>query len=136
MADVFSKEERSRIMALIKGRNTKPEKTVRSILHRMGCRFRLHVASLPGRPDIVLVRHRKAIFVNGCFWHGHKRCGKGRIPATNTEFWRNKISLTIKRDRRNRIQLKKEGWNILTIWECELRNIEDTAVKLAAFMNS
>jgi DNA mismatch endonuclease (patch repair protein) len=123
-------------MAQIKGKDTKPEKLVRSLLHRMGYRFRLHDASLPGKPDIVLARHRKVIFVNGCFWHEHKKCRKGSIPTTNTEFWLKKISSTIKHDRSVRIKLKKEGWKILTIWECELRDIDRTMSKLDTFMNS
>ncbi|HDP34827.1 MAG TPA: DNA mismatch endonuclease Vsr, partial [Candidatus Hydrogenedentes bacterium] len=91
MVDIFTKEHRSHIMAQIKGKDTKPEKAVRSILHRMGYRFRIHVSFLPGKPDIVLARHRKVIFVNGCFWHGHKRCRRGTIPETNTDFWIRKI---------------------------------------------
>lgn len=136
MTDVFSKAQRSRVMAQIKGKDTKPEKLVRSLLHRMGYRFRLHDASLPGKPDIVLARHRKVILVNGCFWHGHKGCRKGSVPETNTDFWLNKISSTKKRDKSVRAKLKQEGWKILTIWECELRDIDRTLSKLDTFMNS
>ncbi len=132
--DIFSKEERSRVMAQIKGKDTKPERTVRSLLHRMGYRFRIHVSHLPGKPDIVLTRHKKVVFVNGCFWHGHKKCHKGRIPATNKTFWANKISLTQKRDKMVRTKLNKAGWNTLTIWECELRDIDRVQSKLVRFL--
>ncbi len=136
MTDVFSKEQRSYVMSRIRGKDTRPERTIRSLLHRMGYRFRLHDASLPGKPDIVLACHRKIIFVNGCFWHGHKKCRKGSIPVTNTDFWRNKISSNINRDKLVRKKLNKGGWSVLTIWECELTDIDRIKAKLKAFMNS
>jgi DNA mismatch endonuclease (patch repair protein) len=134
MADIFTKKQRSEIMSRIKGKDTKPERLVRSLLHRMGFRFRLHVAGLPGKPDIVLVRHRKVVFVNGCFWHGHGACRKRNMPKTNKTFWIQKISKNKKRDELARRQLRKQGWRILTIWECETRDVEKAVFRLCLFM--
>jgi len=136
MSDTFSKEQRSRIMSHVKGKNTKPEKIVRSIIHNMGYRFRLNVTLLPGKPDIVLASRRKIIFVNGCFWHHHRGCPRGNMPSTNTEFWKHKIFSTVKRDRLVRKELKKQGWSVLTVWECELRNIDRLKTRLDLFLNS
>lgn len=134
MTDVFTKQKRSQIMSKIKGRDTKPELLVRSMLHRMGYRFRLHVESMTGKPDIVLPRYGKLIFVNGCFWHGHKACSKGSTPKSNKEFWEKKISTNICRDRSVRRQLHKQGWTVLTIWECQTRNLESLSLILNKFM--
>lgn len=134
MADVFSKELRSKIMSRIRGKDTKPEKLTCSLLHRMGYRFRLHARNLPGMPDIVLPRHRKVVFVNGCFWHGHKACPRGRPPKSNFEFWSKKLAANARRDRLASNRLRREGWQVLTIWECETRNIEKVIVKLQKFM--
>lgn len=134
MADVFSKQKRSEIMSHIKGRDTKPERIVRSLLHRMGYRFRLHAAGLPGKPDIVLTRHRKIIFVNGCFWHRHETCRKKKPPKTNAEFWSEKIAKTCERDRLTRERLSVDGWQILTIWECETSDLATLETKLSTFM--
>ena len=123
-------------MARIKGKDTKPEKVVRSILHRMGYRFRLHVRNLPGKPDIVFSRHRKIIFVNGCFWHGHKACRKKTLPKSNRAFWSLKIGGNIRRDEQHRKQLKKERWRVLIIWECEISDVVKTESKLTKFMKS
>jgi DNA mismatch endonuclease, patch repair protein len=120
MADVVSAEKRSQMMAAIKGKNTKPELLVRRALHRRGFRFRLHVRDLPGRPDIVLPRYKAAIFVNGCFWHGHT-CKYFKLPATNTEFWREKISANQERDALKTKQLIGLGFRVLSIWECQTR---------------
>ena len=136
MSDVFSKEKRSEIMSRIKGKDTKPEKLVRSLLHRMGYRFRLHVATLPGKPDIVLVRHHKIVFVHGCFWHGHKKCRKGSLPKSNSEFWSKKIANNIERDKLSCVNLRKDGWRILTVWECETSNVSKLMSKLSSFMDS
>lgn len=134
MADVFSKLKRSEIMSRIKGKDTKPEKLVRSLLHRMGYRFRLHVAELPGTPDIVLPRHGKIVFVNGCFWHGHKLCRKGRLPETNTGFWQAKIEKNVERDKTAAQSLKNAGWQVLTIWECQTQNLGKLTLRLERFM--
>lgn len=124
MTDVHTREQRSRNMAAIRGKNTKPEMRVRSALHAMGYRFRLHKQDLPGRPDIVLPRHRIAIFVNGCFWHCHD-CRFGRVvPATRAEFWAAKRLQTIERDKRKIEELKKLGWHVITFWECEIKDNE------------
>lgn len=107
-------------MAGIRGKDTKPEKLVRSGLHRLGYRFRLHARELPGKPDLILPRYRAAIFVNGCFWHGHD-CHLFRWPSTRQEFWRAKIIGNRERDARNLLALKDSGWRALSIWECALR---------------
>lgn len=109
------------MMSRVKSRDTRPELQVRSALFRAGFRFRLHQRRLPGTPDIVLPRYRTAIFVHGCFWHGHD-CAKGqRRPSTNTEFWNTKLDRNIERDRENRAALEKAGWNIRILWECNLQ---------------
>lgn len=107
-------------MSRIRGRDTKPEKLVRSFLHRAGLRFRLHAADLPGRPDVVMPKYATVVFVEGCFWHGHY-CQNGRIPKTNSRFWRTKIATNKSRDRRNHRLLRRDGWKVLRIWECQLR---------------
>jgi len=136
VTDRFDWEKRSEIMSHIKGKDTKPEKLVRSLLHRMGYRFRLHVDSLPGKPDIVLPRHKKVIFVNGCFWHGHKNCKRASRPQSNTEFWNQKIESNIARDRKNRKELQLQGWSVLVIWQCETKNLTALRNRLAEFMNN
>lgn len=136
MVDKFSPAERSRIMSLVKGRDTSPEKLVRSILHKMGYRFRLHVKNLPGNPDIVLPKHRKIIFVHGCFWHGHKGCNRSKRPTTNVEFWDKKLSGNIQRDTKFRRKLKLMGWKVLVIWQCQTKNINKLQVKLENFLTT
>jgi DNA mismatch endonuclease (patch repair protein) len=124
MADSVTPVQRSANMARVKGKDTKPEKIVRSILHGMGYRFRLHRKDLPGKPDIVLPKHRKVIFVHGCFWHGHEGCHRSARPSTNKEFWNTKINGNIERDRRSLLNLANLGWSALIVWECEMRNKE------------
>lgn len=135
MTDVFSEEKRSWIMSRVKGRDTKPEILVRSLVHRMGYRFRVHRRDLPGNPDIVLPRHGKVIFVNGCFWHGHKRCPRSKRPTTNKSFWNNKIDANIERDKRFRRELRRMGWKLLVVWQCETRNPEKLLCKLERFLH-
>ncbi len=136
MADIFTKSERSRIMSLIRATNTGPERTVRSILHQMGYRFRIHVAELPGKPDIVLPRLHKIIFVHGCFWHGHRRCRKGTtLPASHSKFWKTKIGGNAERDRRNVQALRRLGWAVLVLWECEIQIPAKMTSRLLRFMN-
>lgn len=118
MADTFSPSERSRIMAAVKEKNTSPEMVVRRIAHRLGFRFRLHVKGLPGTPDLVFPRLQRVIIVNGCFWHGHT-CGRCRIPATRREYWVAKIERNMQRDRRNQRLLRRAGWRLLAVWECQ-----------------
>ncbi len=135
MADVFSKEQRSRIMSRIHGTNTKPELEVRKRLHSMGFRYRLHYSKLPGKPDIALPKYKKVIFVHGCFWHGHQDCKRSKPPSSNVEFWSAKIGRTVERDRQNREALVHLGWQALTIWSCEIRNKEFLEKKLREFMS-
>lgn len=118
--DVHSPEQRSHNMSRIRGRDTRPEMLIRRGLHARGFRFRLHVRDLPGRPDLVLPKHRAAIFVNGCFWHGHD-CPMFRLPATRTEFWLKKIEANRARDAVSSAALLSEGWRSFTVWECALR---------------
>ncbi|MFP5226241.1 MAG: very short patch repair endonuclease [Acidobacteriota bacterium] len=124
MTDVHTREQRSRNMAAIRSRDTQPEVRVRRVLHAMGLRFRLHRRDLPGRPDIVLPKFRTAIFVHGCFWHCH-RCKYGSvIPATRAEFWAAKRGGNVARDRRNAAELRRLGWRVVVLWECEVRTDE------------
>lgn len=107
-------------MSKIRGKNTKPEMILRSALFKKGFRFRIHQEDLPGKPDIVLSKYKTAIFVHGCFWHYHKDCREGRIPSTNSKFWKEKLERNIKRDNNNIESLKLLGWNVLIVWECEI----------------
>jgi DNA mismatch endonuclease (patch repair protein) len=134
MSDVFSKEKRSWIMSRVKGRDTKPEILVRSFIHRMGFRFRIHGRDLPGNPDIVLPRYGKVIFVHGCFWHGHKRCPRSKRPTTHKGFWNKKLDQNIERDKRFRRMLRQRGWRVLVVWECETRKQEKLLRKLEGFL--
>lgn len=130
MTDVFTKSKRSEVMSLIKNRNTKPELAVRSLLHRMGYRFRLHQADLPGKPDIVLSRYKTVIFVHGCFWHRHKDCRFAYTPKTRTDFWLMKLESNALRDQLVKADLERLGWLVITIWECELRTTDLLADRL------
>jgi DNA mismatch endonuclease (patch repair protein) len=121
MVDIVSPQKRSEMMAGIKGKNTKPELVVRRLLHAEGFRFRLHRKDLPGRPDIVLPRFKTAIFVNGCFWHGHGNCALYRPPLTRTEFWSEKISGNRARDARKLTELTDLGWQAVVVWECAIK---------------
>jgi DNA mismatch endonuclease (patch repair protein) len=121
MADTLTPKQRSRQMALVRDKDTGPELVVRRIVHALGFRYRLHVRSLPGCPDLVLPRHRKIIFVHGCFWHQH-RCKRGnRRPATNRKYWDAKLERNKQRDRKHRRELRRLGWRVLTIWECQTK---------------
>ena len=134
MVDVFTKEKRREIMASVKSRDTKPEKIVRSLVHRMGFRFSLHRKDLPGKPDIVLPRHGKVIFVHGCYWHGHANCRKATIPASNTTFWTEKIAKNRTRDAKVKRQLRRTGWQVLVVWGCEIVRVEKLLRKLNKFL--
>lgn len=120
--DVHTREQRSRNMAAIRGKDTNPEKAVRSLVHRMGYRYRLHAKDLPGKPDLVFPSLRKVIFVHGCFWHRHNRCELARLPKSRLEFWLPKLEANKRRDARCRRALTALGWSSLVIWECELRD--------------
>lgn len=134
MRKAFSDAVRSRIMSRVRNRNTSPELEVRSILHRLGFRFRLHVKSLRGSPDIVLPRFRAVVFVHGCFWHAH-RCARGKTPASNVKFWSAKLERNKHRDLLARRWLMSHGWKVLTIWQCELKKPERVSAKLTAFLS-
>lgn len=126
MTDVLTKEQRHRNMANIKGKNTKPELIVRSLVHRLGYRYRLHQKGLPGKPDLVFSARRKVIFVHGCFWHMHE-CRYGVVkPTTNASFWETKRLSNVERDRKNRVALEQTGWQVLVIWECQTRSSEES----------
>ena len=120
--DRISKAHRSWNMSRIRGKDTTPERLVRSALHRMGYRFRLHRKDLPGKPDIVLPKHRVVIFVHGCFWHRHPRCRYATTPKTNRTFWNAKFKANIERDRRVRRELRKLGWKVVVVWECQCKD--------------
>ncbi|MEQ3144341.1 very short patch repair endonuclease [Phocaeicola coprocola] len=119
--DRLTKEQRHRCMSAIRGKNTKPEIVVRKFLFGRGFRYRLNYPRLPGHPDIVLRKYRTAIFVNGCFWHGHDNCKYYRLPKTNVDFWRKKVERNKKRDIEEQRQLASMGWHCITIWECQLK---------------
>lgn len=121
MADVVDTATRSRMMAGIRSRNTKPEVALRSALHRLGLRFRIHDGKLPGRPDIVFPRHRAAVQVHGCFWHRHEDCRYSTTPASNREFWTGKFLANVERDAKSRRALEDLGWRTAVVWECSLR---------------
>lgn len=130
MADHLTPEKRSWNMAQIKGKDTKPEVLVRSMLHRAGYRFRKNVKSLPGKPDIVLPKYRTVIFVHGCFWHRHKGCKYATTPGTNVEFWQKKFERNISNDQKHARELRRLGWNIITVWDCQLKKPERVLHKM------
>ena len=129
--DIISKEKRSWNMSRIRGKDTKPEIRVRSMLHRMGYRFRLHRKDLPGEPDIVLPKYKTVIFVHGCFWHRHKGCKYAYTPKSRVKFWKDKFAETVKRDKQHLKQLKENGWEVFIVWECETKDMD----KLKKIMN-
>ena len=134
--DPLTREERSKHMSLIRAKDTKPEMRVRKLIHSLGYRYRLHVRELPGRPDLVFQRRRKVIFVHGCFWHQHN-CPKGnRLPKTRTVFWSRKLVGNKKRDTVVKRQLRKDGWSVLVIWECETKpsNIDQLTSRITTFL--
>lgn len=120
MVDVVDVATRSRMMSGIRGANTRPEMIVRRYLHARGLRFRLHVRSLPGRPDIVLSKHRTVVEVRGCFWHQHQGCRYAVLPKSNARFWRTKLASNVARDKRSSRALRLIGWRVMTIWECRV----------------
>jgi DNA mismatch endonuclease, patch repair protein len=120
--DIYSKEKRSKIMSKIKGKETKPEILIRKFLFSEGFRYRINDERYPGKPDLVLPKYKTVIFIHGCFWHGHEGCKASKLPATNAEFWEKKISDNIVRDRKNVEKLEDEGWNVITVWQCEIKS--------------
>ena len=136
MTDIHSPEQRSRNMAAIKGKNTKPELRVRSLLHSLGYRFRLHRKDLPGSPDIILPKYRFAIFVNGCFWHCHD-CRYGQVtPATRAGFWSAKRMGNVERDQKNQALLRTAGWRVGIIWECQTKNAKGLRAAISRLLGS
>lgn len=123
MADFLSKKERSKLMSRVKQKNTKPEMIVRKFLYSKGYRYRVNVKKFPGSPDILIRKHKIAIFVNGCYWHGHS-CRAGKLPSSNLSYWEEKIRSNIERDERKDLELKKLGFRTLYVWGCELKNKE------------
>lgn len=130
MADVVDSATRSRMMAGIRGANTQPEVRLRKALHRRGLRFRLHRAGLPGRPDIVFPGRMAAVMVHGCFWHRHPGCRFATVPATRPEFWQEKFRANVERDARNVAALRKLGWRVRVVWECDIRQDVDRCAAL------
>jgi DNA mismatch endonuclease (patch repair protein) len=130
VADTVTKEQRSLNMSLIRSKETKPEVFVRSVLHRLGFRFRKNVKDLPGKPDIVLPKYKTVIFVHGCFWHQHKGCRRATIPKSNTDYWIPKLTGNVKRDILHKADLKKAGWNVAVVWECETKVADKLKKKL------
>lgn len=128
MADSHTKEQRSYNMSRVRGKDTKPELLVRRFLHKRGFRFRLHDKTLPGKPDIVLKKHRTVIFVHGCFWHGHDGCKYSLLPQTRREFWQQKIGRNKELDSVNQEKIRASGWKVITVWGCDLK--KDFAVRL------
>lgn len=132
LVDIVAPEVRSRMMASIRARDTKPEMLVRRYLHGLGFRYRLSPRDMPGKPDLVLPRYRAAVFVHGCFWHGHDGCRFATVPATRTEFWTAKISANKRRDAVSEEKLRSLGWRTAIIWECALRSNQSDALQRAA----
>jgi DNA mismatch endonuclease (patch repair protein) len=135
--DHLSKKERSINMSKIRSKNTLPEIRIRKALWKLGYRYRLHYKKLPGKPDIVIVREKIAIFVHGCFWHRHKNCIEASIPKSNSEYWETKINKNIERDKRNQKIIKKMGWKIVVIWECKItKDIEKNILMIKKKLNN
>lgn len=132
--DTVPQSRRSEIMASVRSKNTAPEMVVRRLVFALGFRYRLHGKNLPGRPDLVFHSRRKVIFVHGCFWHGHD-CARGQRPSSNREFWERKLSRNQERDELTSGRLLDAGWNVLTIWECETRNINELKQRLLEFLS-
>ena len=134
--DNLSPEDRSWCMSRIRSRDMKPELAVRSMVHRLGYRFRLHRRDLPGKPDLVLPRHRAVIFVNGCFWHWHPdpHCPIAGLPKSNLEYWEPKFERTRNRDQQHIASLQADSWRVLVVWECELQNPTEVLVRIDAFL--
>jgi DNA mismatch endonuclease (patch repair protein) len=134
--DKISKKQRSENMRRIKSTGMKPELFVRSLVHRLGFRYRLHRHDLPGRPDLVFLKKRKIVFVHGCFWHSHSKakCPRVRIPKSNLEYWLPKLDRNKRRDKQNVAQLRRTGWQVLTVWECQCSDSESLGQRLKRFL--
>ena len=133
--DHVTPSKRSKIMAAVRSKDTTPEMKVRRLVHSMGYRYRLHSTHLPGKPDLVFSSKEKVMFVHGCFWHGHKRCSKARLPKSRVDFWREKIENNVNRDRRVKRTLNQKGWRHLTVWQCEVKDLRKTATRIREFLD-
>lgn len=134
MTDVHTPEQRSYNMSRIRGQDTRPEKKLRSLLHRNGFRYRVHVSDLPGRPDIVLPKYNSVILVHGCFWHRHPGCRYATTPKSRADFWQEKFTGNVERDQSNLNLLKKNGWFPIIVWECELKDDTDAVMERISTM--
>ena len=134
--DTLSPQERSQRMALVHGKDTVPEFVVRGLVFGLGYRYRLHVRGLPGQPDIVFRKRRKVIFVHGCFWHRHTNCALARLPKSRLDFWTPKLDGNRKRDQRNKRALAKDGWEVLTIWECQIKDTVRLSSTIRRFLDA
>lgn len=132
--DTLSVEERSERMSRVRARNTKPEMVVRRLLHGLGYRYRLHSSSLPGHPDLVFAGRRKVIFVHGCFWHRHEGCPNCRLPKSKLDFWKPKLEENKLRDKKNQAKLRRQGWRVLVVWECQLKNPNRLKERVVKFL--
>jgi len=135
VTDIFSKEKRAEVMSRIRGRDTKPEKAVRSLLHRLGYRFRLYVRDLPGRPDIVLPKYRTVMMVHGCFWHRHTGCRFCYVPKSRAEFWEKKFAENVHRDTEVAAALVRLGWRVVVVWECQIRDLSMVGARLVGILS-
>ena len=136
MADTLSKRARSERMSLVRGKNTKVELTVRSLVHKLGYRYGLHAGDIPGRPDLVFRSRRKVIFIHGCFWHNHSHasCKIARLPKSNSDYWADKLRRNVERDAVRRAELRRLGWKVLVIWECQAKSIEKHMQRIERFL--
>lgn len=134
--DNLSQTERSTIMSRVRSKNTKPELIVRSLVFSLGYRYRLYSRDLPGCPDIVFRNRRKVIFINGCFWHQHERCKHARVPKSRLEFWNMKFMDNKKRDKRVRNALYRQGWGVMTIWECQIKDVDRLSRRIRRFLDA
>jgi DNA mismatch endonuclease (patch repair protein) len=132
--DTLSRVERSKRMSLVRSTDTKPELLVRTIAHKSGYRYRLHVSKLPGKPDLVFPRLRKIVFIHGCFWHRHHACALARLPKSRLDFWVPKLTQNHERDLKNIAKLRRAGWRVKVIWECEISKIDRLEKRLRAFL--
>jgi len=128
MTDIFEASKRSEIMSHVRGKNSRPEMIVRRALHKSGLRYRIHSKSVPGHPDVSIKKFKIALFVNGCFWHGHEGCRYAYVPKSNRDFWIKKIDRNRARDENVHSELLREGWHIFIVWECELRKEHDATI--------
>lgn len=134
--DRLTASQRSFLMSRIRSKNTRPEMIVRRLIHQMGFRYRLHSKDLPGRPDLVFASRRKVIFVNGCFWHSHRHCSMAGLPTSNKEYWAAKLERTRMRDKSSAAKLRRLGWKVKTIWECELADLSALSSRVVRFLQT